>query len=53
MTSSSSTQAIPETFTVPRHIAMIMDGNGRWATKRYLPRVTGHVQGVKAVRGIV
>jgi undecaprenyl diphosphate synthase len=32
---------------------MIMDGNGRWATKRYLPRVAGHVQGVKAVRGIV
>jgi len=32
---------------------MIMDGNGRWATKRYLPRVTGHVQGVKAVRGVV
>jgi undecaprenyl diphosphate synthase len=53
MTSSSSTQAIPEVFTVPRHIAMIMDGNGRWATKRYLPRVTGHVQGVKAVRGVV
>lgn len=53
MTSSSSTQAVPEVFTVPRHIAMIMDGNGRWATKRYLPRVAGHVQGVKAVRGIV
>jgi len=53
MTSSSSTQAIPEIFTVPRHIAMIMDGNGRWATKRFLPRVTGHVQGVKAVRGVV
>jgi undecaprenyl diphosphate synthase len=53
MTSSSSTQAIPEIFSVPRHIAMIMDGNGRWATKRYLPRVTGHVQGVKAVRGVV
>jgi undecaprenyl diphosphate synthase len=53
MTSPSSTQAIPEIFTVPRHIAMIMDGNGRWATKRYLPRVTGHVQGVKAVRGVV
>jgi len=53
MTSSSSTQSVPEIFTVPRHIAMIMDGNGRWATKRYLPRVAGHVQGVKAVRGIV
>jgi undecaprenyl diphosphate synthase len=38
---------------VPRHIAMIMDGNGRWATKRFLPRVAGHVKGVEAVRGIV
>lgn len=53
MTSTSSTQTVPEVFTVPRHIAMIMDGNGRWATKRYLPRVAGHVQGVKAVRGVV
>lgn len=53
MTSSSSTQAVPEVFKVPRHIAVIMDGNGRWATKRYLPRVAGHVQGVKAVRGLV
>ena len=38
---------------MPRHIAMIMDGNGRWATKRFLPRVAGHVKGVEAVRGIV
>ena len=53
MTSSSSTQAIPEVATVPRHIAIIMDGNGRWATKRFLPRVAGHVKGVEAVRGIV
>ena len=53
MTSSSSTQAVPEIYAVPRHIAMIMDGNGRWATKRFLPRVAGHVKGVEAVRGIV
>ncbi len=53
MTSSSSTQAIPEVATVPRHIAIIMDGNGRWATQRFLPRVAGHVKGVEAVRGIV
>jgi undecaprenyl diphosphate synthase len=39
--------------TVPRHIAIIMDGNGRWATKRFLPRVAGHVKGVDAVRVIV
>ena len=30
-----------------------MDGNGRWATKRLLPRVAGHVKGVEAVRGVV
>jgi undecaprenyl diphosphate synthase len=49
----SSTTAVPETPAVPRHIAIIMDGNGRWATKRLLPRVAGHVKGVEAVRGIV
>ena len=35
---------------LPRHIAIIMDGNGRWATGRGLPRVAGHSHGVKAVR---
>lgn len=53
MTSSSSTKAVPAVSPVPRHIAMIMDGNGRWATKRFLPRVAGHVRGVEAVRGVV
>lgn len=38
---------------VPQHVAMIMDGNGRWAKKRYLPRVVGHARGVKRVRDIV
>lgn len=38
---------------MPRHIAMIMDGNGRWATKRFLPRIAGHVKGVDAVRNMV
>lgn len=37
----------------PQHIAMIMDGNGRWAGKRHLPRVAGHARGVKRVRDIV
>lgn len=37
----------------PRHIAFIMDGNGRWAKKRGLPRVAGHHQGVKTVRSMV
>lgn len=49
----SSTKEIPETGAVPQHIAIIMDGNGRWATKRFLPRVAGHVKGVEAVRGVV
>lgn len=38
---------------IPRHIAIIMDGNGRWAKKRFLPRVAGHRQGVEAVRGTI
>jgi len=38
---------------LPRHIAMIMDGNGRWARQRHLPRVFGHRQGVNSVREIV
>lgn len=38
---------------MPRHVAIIMDGNGRWAKKRSLPRVFGHKQGVKAVKKIV
>jgi undecaprenyl diphosphate synthase len=50
---SSSTQAVPVAKVIPRHIAVIMDGNGRWATARHLPRTAGHKQGVSAVRGIV
>lgn len=38
---------------LPRHIAIIMDGNGRWAKKRGLPRVAGHREGVKTVRRVV
>ncbi|MFC3713873.1 isoprenyl transferase [Sphingoaurantiacus capsulatus] len=38
---------------VPRHVAIIMDGNGRWAKKRFLPRVAGHRAGVEAVRRAV
>ena len=49
----SSTTAVPEVAAVPRHVAIIMDGNGRWATKRLLPRVAGHVKGVEAVRDCV
>ena len=38
---------------LPRHVAIIMDGNGRWARKRHLPRAAGHVAGVSTVRSIV
>ncbi len=50
---ASSTQDIPRGGDVPRHVAIIMDGNGRWARKRFLPRVAGHKRGVEAVRAIV
>jgi undecaprenyl diphosphate synthase len=38
---------------LPKHVAIIMDGNGRWAKRRALPRIMGHRQGVKAVRSTV
>jgi len=50
---SSSTTVIPETSAIPRHVAIIMDGNGRWAKQRALPRVAGHRRGVEAVRNTV
>ena len=37
---------------VPQHVAIILDGNGRWAKKRFMPRNMGHVQGSKAVERI-
>jgi len=49
----SSTQAVPEARDIPRHVAIIMDGNGRWAKQRYLPRIAGHKQGVESVRNAV
>ncbi len=42
-----------ETSYIPKHVAVIMDGNGRWASERGLPRVAGHRAGVKTVREIV
>ena len=50
---TSSTQTVPAVGSIPRHIAIIMDGNGRWATQRLLPRVAGHSKGVDAVRTTV
>ena len=38
---------------IPRHIVIIMDGNGRWAKKRNLPRIAGHKAGVNTLRDIV
>ncbi len=38
---------------IPTHIAIIMDGNGRWAKMRSLPRTEGHIAGVEAVRGVL
>jgi len=49
----SSTRSIPTPPKVPCHIAMIMDGNGRWAKQRFLPRVAGHKRGVETVRAMV
>jgi undecaprenyl diphosphate synthase len=53
MSAPSSTQVIPAHSAVPRHVAIIMDGNGRWARKRLLPRIAGHRRGVEAVRETV
>ncbi len=57
MTREKTGKNIPEELkakgNLPRHIAVIMDGNGRWAKKRGLPRVAGHREGVKSVRDVV
>ena len=51
--STRTKQATPVGTDVPRHIAIIMDGNGRWATRRLMPRVAGHRKGVEALRGVI
>ena len=51
-TASALPLAESEGGRTPRHVAIIMDGNGRWAKKRHLPRVAGHRQGVEAVRRV-
>jgi undecaprenyl diphosphate synthase len=50
---ASSTREVPDSDAVPRHVAIIMDGNGRWARRRLLPRVAGHKRGVEAVRATI
>jgi undecaprenyl diphosphate synthase len=47
------TAARPALKVIPKHVAIIMDGNGRWAKKRFLPRVEGHRNGAKSVRSTV
>ena len=49
----SSTDTLPQTSDLPQHIAIIMDGNGRWAQQRLLPRAAGHKAGLGAVRAVV
>jgi len=53
MEHASSTQEIPTHGDVPCHVAIIMDGNGRWARRRRMPRIAGHKRGVEAVRATV
>jgi undecaprenyl diphosphate synthase len=53
MADLSSTVGIPAHGEAPRHVAVIMDGNGRWAKQRRLPRFAGHKRGVEAVRAVV
>lgn len=43
----------PEFEKIPRHVAVVMDGNNRWAKRRHLPGVAGHRAGVKAVRSVI
>jgi undecaprenyl diphosphate synthase len=50
---ASSTTELPQHGAVPRHVAIIMDGNGRWAKERHLPRIAGHKRGVESVRAAV
>ena len=52
MSSAPILSAVPAGGTIPRHVAIIMDGNGRWAKQRHLPRLAGHKAGVDAVRKI-
>ena len=50
---SSAPDAVAGAGPVPRHVAIIMDGNGRWAKRRFLPRIAGHRAGAEAVRTTV
>ena len=53
VTGRPAAPALPPPEALPRHVAIIMDGNGRWATKRGLPRSAGHAAGTEALRDII
>lgn len=46
-------ETLRQSGEIPRHVAIIMDGNGRWATERGMPRIAGHTEGVESVRDVV
>lgn len=50
---ASSTIVVPNVSAIPRHVAIIMDGNGRWASKRFMPRFAGHSEGLGALEKVV
>ncbi len=52
--SGAASHLSPEALaSLPRHVAIIMDGNGRWARERHLPRVEGHREGAESVRAVI
>src|ERR1043166_1159007 len=53
MPETEAASKLSDGFGAPRHVAIIMDGNGRWAAQRGLPRVEGHRRGVEALRRTV
>ena len=53
MTDSAKTDSTKAGAKIPRHVAIIMDGNGRWAQKRGLPRIAGHQKGASILEGLV
>lgn len=52
-TDTGESEPEPHRANLPRHVAVIMDGNGRWASARGLPRIMGHRQGIRSVRAVV
>jgi undecaprenyl diphosphate synthase len=53
MSSAASQLSAEARASLPRHVAIIMDGNGRWARERHLPRVEGHREGAESVRAVI